>query len=72
MRVRDNGMGIPTQGRGRLFEEGVSLAERSNGIGLYLVRKTMERFGVMASVEETSSIGTNFLLRLPGFKREIT
>jgi signal transduction histidine kinase len=73
LRVRDNGKGIPPQALGKIFQEGSSFGDkRGTGIGLFLIRKTMERFGGIALVEETSPNGTTFLLRLPGFEREGT
>jgi signal transduction histidine kinase len=44
--VADDGRGIPEEARSRLFQEGFSYGERrSTGLGLFWIRKTMERYG---------------------------
>jgi signal transduction histidine kinase len=44
--VADDGNGIPEVARPKLFQEGFSYGERrSTGLGLFWIRKTMERYG---------------------------
>jgi signal transduction histidine kinase len=44
--VADDGKGIPEAARPKLFQEGFSYGEkRSTGLGLFWIRKTMERYG---------------------------
>lgn len=44
--VRDDGMGIPEDVLPRIFMEGVAFGEsRGTGLGLFLVKRTMERYG---------------------------
>lgn len=45
IRVADNGKGIPDEIKGKLFSEGFSYGETGNtGLGLYIAKKTMERY----------------------------
>jgi signal transduction histidine kinase len=60
--VADNGKGIPEAARAKLFQEGFSYGEkRSTGLGLFWVRKTMERYGGFASLVPSDK-GATFLL----------
>lgn len=44
--VRDDGIGIPAENLARIFMEGVGFGEnRGTGLGLYLVKRTMDRYG---------------------------
>ena len=44
--VADDGKGIPEVARPKLFQEGFSYGEkRSTGLGLFWIKKTMERYG---------------------------
>jgi len=46
MTVRDDGKGLPDDQIGRIFQEGVAFGEsKGTGLGLYLVKRTMERYG---------------------------
>ncbi|MFO7883106.1 MAG: PAS domain-containing sensor histidine kinase [Kosmotogaceae bacterium] len=62
-KVIDNGNGIPEDLQEQIFEEGVSGAN-GTGLGLYIARKTMERYGGSIGIEETSDRGTTFVLKL--------
>jgi signal transduction histidine kinase len=66
LRLSDNGSGIPDSIRSKLFEEGFSYGQTAgSGIGLFLVKKTMERYGGGVSVEDNSGSGASFVLRFP-------
>jgi signal transduction histidine kinase len=44
LRVSDNGVGIPAEVVDKLFVEGSSHGEtKGSGLGLFMIRKTMER-----------------------------
>jgi signal transduction histidine kinase len=64
--VRDNGGGIPSAVRARLFEPFVSSkGQRGTGLGLAVARKIAERHGGRIEVVETGSTGTELALILP-------
>ena len=74
IRVRDHGPGITGIEPSRIFDRfarsgdavgGGGTTRTGFGIGLSLVRDTVERFGGTASVVETSPSGTTIELRIP-------
>jgi signal transduction histidine kinase len=66
IRVADNGRGIPQEVRNSLFDPFVSCGkENGTGLGLTVVQKIVEDHGGEVVVEQTSSKGTVFKLRLP-------
>jgi signal transduction histidine kinase len=76
VRVRDNGLGVPAESRGRLFEQfyrahgsTVTGAEGS-GLGLSIVRETSESMGGRAWVEFPEDGGTVFAFSLPSRREE--
>jgi signal transduction histidine kinase len=70
VRVRDNGMGVPVLARGKLFErffrahQGIVRDEEGSGIGLSLVRETIESAGGRAWAEFPDE-GAVFAFSLP-------
>jgi two-component system OmpR family sensor kinase len=78
IRVRDHGPGITGIEPTRIFDRfaragdavgGGGMTRTGFGIGLSLVRDTVERFGGTASVTETSPSGTIIELRIPHGRR---
>jgi signal transduction histidine kinase len=76
VRVRDNGIGVPPESRGRLFEQfyrahdqTVTGAEGS-GLGLSIVRETTESMGGRAWVEFPDDGGAVFAFSLPSRREE--
>jgi len=66
VRVADNGRGIPSAIRGKLFEPFVSAGkENGTGLGLTVVQKIVQDHGGDIVVENTSEAGTVFALTLP-------
>jgi signal transduction histidine kinase len=68
--VRDQGIGIPAADLPRLFErfhraENVVGRIGGTGIGLALVRQTVESHGGTIAVESQESVGTTFTVHLP-------
>ncbi|MFN7131571.1 MAG: ATP-binding protein, partial [Myxococcales bacterium] len=65
--VSDEGTGIPTEVRARLFEPFFSTkGERGTGLGLYICREiSRESGGELQLVESTAPATTTFSLRLP-------
>jgi signal transduction histidine kinase len=66
IRVTDHGPGIPAPIRDTLFDPFISFGKANGtGLGLAIVNKVVHDHGGSASVEETSSAGTTFLVKLP-------
>ncbi|HXZ23104.1 MAG TPA: PAS domain S-box protein, partial [Methanomassiliicoccales archaeon] len=66
LRLSDNGSGIPDSIKPKLFDEGFSYGQTAgSGIGLFLVKKTMERYGGGVSVEDSSPSGATIVMRFP-------
>jgi signal transduction histidine kinase len=69
VRVRDNGVGVPAEGRARLFERFYRAHSGSGiegtGLGLNLVRETIESLGGRAWAEFDQGPGAVFAFGLP-------
>ena len=66
IRVSDNGPGIPSPIRDRLFEPFVSYGkENGSGMGLAVAQKIIQDHGGEITVEKTSETGTDFRLIMP-------
>jgi signal transduction histidine kinase len=64
--VIDYGKGIPDEVKGKLFTEGFKYGETGHtGMGLYIVRKTVERYGGKVRVENNTPKGSIFIVSLP-------
>jgi len=64
MRIADNGTGIPDDIKEKIFEEGFMHGDTGHaGLGLYIVKKTMENYGGYAWVEDNEPKGAVFALR---------
>jgi signal transduction histidine kinase len=65
IRVSDWGIGMEEGVRQRAFEKGVkSKLSKGLGLGLYVVKKTVERYGGDVRIESNSPRGTVIVLRL--------
>ena len=70
MRVRDQGPGVPLESRQRIFEpfvttKGRGAATGGMGIGLSLVRRSVEAMGGTVEIGDPPEGGTEFLIRIP-------
>ena len=64
--IVDDGIGIPDDLKERIFEEGFKHGDRGGtGLGLYLVKKMMERYQGEISVSDNTPRGAIFELRFP-------
>jgi len=78
VRVRDNGIGIPREGRDRLFEQfyrahaDTVTGIEGSGLGLSLVRETITALGGKAWAEFPADGGTIFAFSLPSRREEDT
>jgi len=67
LRIADTGTGIPDDVKERIFEERFSHGDAAGtGLGLYIVKKTVERYGGTIRVEDNEPTGTVFVLTLLG------
>jgi two-component system phosphate regulon sensor histidine kinase PhoR len=69
--IRDSGIGIPQASIARLFEKFYradnvhTVDTEGTGLGLYLVRLIVERFGGTVACESKEGRGTTFTVTLP-------
>ncbi len=69
IRIADYGVGIPEEIKGKIFEEGFQYGETGrSGLGLFIVKKTLERYGGSISIEDNKPSGTIFILKLKGIR----
>ncbi len=61
VRITDYGVGIPPEIVDKIFDEGFSMGNGS-GLGLYIVKKVMEKYGGSVWVEQSNG-RTTFILR---------
>ena len=68
--VSDNGIGISNEYLHRIFEMFYRATERSEGagLGLYIVRETVEKLRGSIAVESELGVGTTFRIVLPDMK----
>jgi signal transduction histidine kinase len=60
----DYGKGIPDDIKSKILEEGESFGEtRGSGLGLYIVKKVVERYGGEITVEDNKPNGAVFVLK---------
>lgn len=68
--VADQGKGIPDEVKKQLFQEGFKYGETGHsGLGLYIVKKTIERYGGSVGVVDNKPKGTVFVLQIPKAKK---
>ncbi|NMC58594.1 MAG: PAS domain S-box protein [Candidatus Methanofastidiosa archaeon] len=65
IRIIDYGKGVPDTIKGKIFEEGISYGkEKGSGLGLFIVRRTIDRYGGNIKVEDNKPNGTIFTIKL--------
>jgi len=65
LRVSDQGDGIPPDKQDRIFDAFFTTRQQGTGLGLALVRKTIEAHGGTIGFETGPGQGTDFVIRLP-------
>lgn len=67
--LADWGVGIPDEIKAKLFTEGVKYGKTGNsGLGLYIAKKTIARYGGQIWVEDNKPKGAKFVIKLPQAK----
>jgi signal transduction histidine kinase len=65
--VEDNGRGIPAESMDKIFDMFYRATEDSkgSGLGLYIVKETVQKMGGKIHVKSALGAGTTFVLELP-------
>jgi PAS domain S-box-containing protein len=65
--IRDNGPGIPASAQDRLFDMfyRASLKSKGSGLGLYIVKTSIEKMGGTVTLSSEVGVGTEFVVELP-------
>ncbi|KXS43461.1 MAG: ATP-binding region, ATPase-like protein [Methanolobus sp. T82-4] len=64
--ISDNGSGIPDDIKTQVFDEGFKYGKTGHtGFGLYIVKKTIERYNGTISVRDNEQGGATFMIELP-------
>jgi PAS domain S-box-containing protein len=64
--VADNGPGVPDELKRTVFDEGTQgIDSEGTGLGLYLVKTLVDRYGGAVWVEDSESGGARFVVELP-------
>jgi signal transduction histidine kinase len=65
VKVTDDGVGIPLEARGGLFQEGFKYGPKGNtGLGLFIVRRLVQRYGGNIWLDENAVHATTFCIEL--------
>jgi signal transduction histidine kinase len=69
-RIEDNGIGIAREYISKVFDMffRATMQKEGAGLGLYIVKETIEKLHGKISVESEPRSGTSFLIELPNFK----
>ena len=63
--VEDNGVGIPKEHLGQIFDPFFSTKDKGSGLGLSLIKSWVEETGGHISVESTEGRGSRFIVAFP-------
>ena len=65
LKIADFGVGIPDEIKDKLFDEGFSYGDKlSSGLGLFIAKKTIERYGGKIFVKDNKPQGAVFVITL--------
>ncbi|MEK5030977.1 DcuS/MalK family sensor histidine kinase [Paenibacillus sp. FSL R7-0302] len=65
LKVSDNGTGISAENGDHLFEQGYSTKGGDRGVGLYLVRRSVDKLGGTITYDSLEGEGTEFTVQIP-------
>jgi signal transduction histidine kinase len=69
IKIIDYGKGVPDSIKETIFGEGISFGEnKGTGLGLYIVKKTIERYGGKIKLEDNKPKGAIFIIKLKSTK----
>ena len=68
--IRDNGIGLPSDGRERLTEPYVTNREKGTGLGLAIVKKIMEEHGGRMRMDDAPNGGAEIQLSFPALNSD--
>ena len=68
--IEDNGVGVPTEIEGKIFEPKFTTKTSGKGLGLPIVAQIIRNHGGEISLMKKKSKGTCFRITLPIFKDE--
>ena len=65
--VKDNGPGIPKEAQDKLFDMFFRASKKSkgSGLGLYIVKNSVEKMGGTVVLKSEEGVGTEFIVRMP-------
>ncbi len=65
IKIADNGKGIPDEIKSRIFDEKFSYGKsRGSGLGLYIVKKMIEKYGWEIEVRDNKPKGAMFIIKV--------
>ena len=67
IQVKDNGVGIPGMMQGKVFDMFYRASQQASGsgLGLYIVKETVQKLGGTVSMTSQVEVGSTFTVRLP-------
>ena len=68
IKVVDYGVGIPDEIKDKIFDEGFSTSS-DTGLGLFIVKKLVERYNGSISVTDNKPSGTVFIIKIPKYPK---
>ncbi len=72
IKIVDYGLGIDPEIRSDVFKEGFMFGEDSGtGLGLYIVKKIVERYGGRVWIEDSKPRGATFVIRLKAARKSL-
>ncbi|MEP7263674.1 MAG: HAMP domain-containing sensor histidine kinase [Bacteroidota bacterium] len=71
--IKDNGIGINKEQHAKIFEMFYRVTENSvgSGLGLYLVKETIDKLNGLIQIDSEPGVGTSFKLNIPNLFHQI-